>query len=241
VNAAKVRYIPNGIDLRVWDRLQQAPNPLAFDRYPGSLQVGVIGRLVPQKNHVLFLRAFARALEANGPQRWHAWLLGAQSRSQSTAEEVTRTIKVLGLGDQVSLVEAQPAIAAILHALDLVVLSSDFEGFPNVALEAMATGTPLIATSVGDIPQLMGPAAGATAAAGRVATNRPAVERAAGGLVVPPGDEEALAEAMLTFGEASAADRQHMGASGRARVEASYRMEHVADQYLELYRDVATT
>ena len=60
VNAAKVHYIPNGIDLSTWDQLQQAPCPLALVQDPRCVNVGVIGRLVPQKNHLLFLRALAR-------------------------------------------------------------------------------------------------------------------------------------------------------------------------------------
>src|SRR5262249_41363408 len=91
-----------------------------------------------------------------------------------------RQIENLGLGDRVRLRGQQPnaSLPEWYRAADLVVLSSDSEGIPNVLVEAAACGTPFVATAVGGIPEILNFASGA---------------------VVPAGDSAALAQAIMAF------------------------------------------
>jgi glycosyltransferase involved in cell wall biosynthesis len=105
----------------------------------------------------------------------------------------------------------------ILHAIDLFVLPSRTEGLPITILEAMAAGRPVVATTVGGIPEL--------------------VRHGETGLLVPPKDPQRLAEAMLALlhGQTSA---RAMGTAGRALVAASFTVEGEARETALLYQRI---
>jgi glycosyltransferase involved in cell wall biosynthesis len=107
-------------------------------------------------------------------------------------------------------------IAPLIRALDLVILPSRFEGFPNVILEAMACRTPAVATAVGNVPNLV--------------TDRES------GLLVDPGDAAGLANAMVAVCQMTPAERERMGSRGREVAEAQFEIKAVARAYLTLYR-----
>jgi glycosyltransferase involved in cell wall biosynthesis len=148
--------IPNGIDL---DRYAGAPEPV-----PG--RVVMIGRLAPQKRPELAVEALAQVPDAelqlvgDGPLRAeveaHARRLGVEAR-----------VHVLGHRDD---------IPALLGRASCLLLPSDYEGWPFVVMEAMAAGVPVIASSVGGIPEL--------------------VEHGRTGLLVDPGRVEPVAAAL---------------------------------------------
>ena len=105
-----------------------------------------------------------------------------------------------------------------LKALDAFVLPSYFEGLPLAALEAMAAGLPVVATSVGGTPE--------------------AVVDGETGLLVDVKDAGALADALATI--ATDPDlRARMGAAGHARYEAEFRVDRMVDQTAALYESVA--
>lgn len=130
-----------------------------------------VGRLVPQKNFPLLLRAFARiarphdrlAILGEGPER----------------RRLERLARRLGVDAQLLLPGHVEETVPWLAAADMFVLSSAYEGLPAVVLEALAAGLPVIATRCGvSIPTL--------------------VENGRSGRLVPPGDEAALAAAMTS-------------------------------------------
>lgn len=129
------------------------------------------GRLVRQKNLPLALAALARVpaaklvLIGDGPE-------GA---------ELERLVAERGLGDRISMPGAMPREQALewVRAADAGLLPSDWENFPHAAVEALAVGTPMIATAVGGVREI--------------------VESGVNGIVVAPGDVDALAEAMQTL------------------------------------------
>jgi glycosyltransferase involved in cell wall biosynthesis len=96
-------------------------------------------------------------------------------------DELARGIAENGLADRVSMKGALPREAVIdwLRAADAAVLSSDRENFPHSAVEALAAGTPVIATSVGGVPEI--------------------VESGVNGILVPPRDRDALGQAMASL------------------------------------------
>jgi glycosyltransferase involved in cell wall biosynthesis len=156
-----------GPDLRRQAR-QPAPHPWLAD---GAAPVIVAaGRLKPQKNFPLLLRAFAR-LRQRRPARL---LIMGEGKQRRELESLTRQ---LDIADDVAMPGyVSNPYAAFTHAA-LFVLSSDWEGLPTVLIEALACGCPVVAT---DCPS--GPAE--ILADGRF------------GELVPPGDVDALASAM---------------------------------------------
>lgn len=131
------------------------------------------GRLTPQKNLPLAIEAISTlesgslVLVGDGPSR----------------DELAALIAREGLTGRVSLEGALPRERAIewLRAADAAILPSEWENFPHAAVEALAAGTPVIATAVGGVPEI--------------------VEPGVSGILVPPGDRAALAEAIGSLSE----------------------------------------
>src|SRR5690606_26853254 len=92
--------------------------------------------------------------------------------------DLERQIEELGLGDHVELVGETRTPYAFLQSLDLFVLSSDWEGLPVVAMEAMACAVPVVATDVGGVSEIVDDSTG---------------------VLCPPGDESALADAIVAL------------------------------------------
>jgi len=119
-----------------------------------------------------------------------------------------------GLGDRVALVGQRRDVAALLAAADLFVLPSLWEGLPLALLEAMAAGTPVVATAVGGVPRV--------------------VENGVTGRLAAPGDAAGLAAAI---GEllADPEGAGQMALAGQARVRATYGAPAWADRLEEIY------
>jgi glycosyltransferase involved in cell wall biosynthesis len=128
------------------------------------------------------------------------------------------TIRQLGLEDAVSFVTGVPEqrIIELYSEAQLAIVPSLYEGFSLPAIEAMSCGTPLIATSGGALPEVVG-ADGDTA------------------LVVPPGDSEALA-AKLRWALDRDGLRATVGARGRQRVVDQWSWRHTAAKTVQQYR-----
>ena len=167
-----------------------------------------IGRFSPQKNHKLLVKAFSRVL-SEIPDAILIMVGYGELRL-----EVDRLVRSLGLEDNVRLLGVREDVPDLLAVSDLLVLSSNWEGVPLVVLEAMAAGKPVVATSVGGVPELVVP--GET------------------GLLVPPGDEGAFAGA-ITWVHKNASSAIKMGERGREIVKAKFDTKAMTSKYEELY------
>jgi glycosyltransferase involved in cell wall biosynthesis len=105
-------------------------------------------------------------------------------------------------------------IPAVLARLGIFCLTSDSEGTPNAILEAMSAGLPVVATRVGGIPRL--------------------VRDGVTGLLIPPGDDHALTDALRTLLRDPERARE-MGKAGRARVEAEFGCDAIVRQFEDYY------
>ena len=114
----------------------------------------------------------------------------------------------------------QQDVPALMAALDLLVHPAREEGIPNVIMEAMAAGKPVVSTAVGGVAELV----------------RDGVD----GRLVPPDDPAALARAVLELAN-DPERRRRMGEHGRERVLRTCSLERMIDQYEELLREVAST
>jgi glycosyltransferase involved in cell wall biosynthesis len=154
--------------------------PAAPPRTSGPHRVGVVGRLSTWKGQDVFLEAFAKAFAGSGAE---ARLIGAPLFGEEAYEdELRRQIDRLGLADRVELRGHRHDVAAEVAELNTVVHCSTVpEPFGQVVVEAMAVGRPVVAAAAGGPLEI--------------------VTDGVDGLLTPPGDAGALAEALLRLAE----------------------------------------
>jgi glycosyltransferase involved in cell wall biosynthesis len=129
---------------------------------------------------------------------------------------LANSIQVANLKTMIHLIGERHDIPSVLSAFDLFVLSSSGEGFPNVIGEAMACERPCVVTNVGDSAAVVGQH----------------------GIIVPPKDPKALADAILKMATMSADERKELGRKARQRVIDNYSLPKIVEQYESLYRSV---
>ena len=171
----KLLVIPNGYDLSKFMVDEQSGSQLraSLDIAPETFLLGKVGRYDPFKDHDNLLSALYK-LQLSGVD-FKCLLVGRGLTTENS--ELMARINELGLTDRVILAGQRTDIPAVMNALDLHVLSSSSEGFPNVLAEAMACGTPAISTDVGDAGEIVGDPA----------------------LLCPPRNPKALSELILAM------------------------------------------
>jgi glycosyltransferase involved in cell wall biosynthesis len=213
-----VTTVLNGIDGAAFrrDRSREAAVRSGLGLDSTDFVVGAVGRIEPQKRFDLLLDAFA-ALRTTY-SRMKLLIAGDGSRLGPLADQAAR----LGLADSCRLLGNRTDVADLHHAFDVFVQSSDYEGTPNAVLEAMALESPVVATSAGGTAEI--------------------VRHGIDGLIVPPGDSRALADAIERVLLSADAARA-MTRSARRRVETDLsfeaRMSAVEAIYVELSRQRA--
>lgn len=173
--------------------------------------LGAMGRLHPQKGFSDLLAALVQVREAIPSVRL---LLVGDGGLRDSLETQARE---MGLSGLVTFAGMRTDVPEILSALDVFVLPSLWEGMPNVLLEAMAAGLPVVATAVGGTPEVV--VDGVT------------------GLLVPPRDPAALAQAIATVLR-DADVRRRMGEAGRERVERCFSLEEMVRRTEDLYEEL---
>ncbi|UCC75620.1 MAG: glycosyltransferase [Anaerolineales bacterium] len=167
-----------------------------------------VGRFSPQKNHRLLIQAFAVASEELPGMQ--LWLVGDGHLRVPTEELVSSCRmqrRILFLGERTD-------VPALLSESDMFVLSSDYEGVPLSVLEAMAAGRPVVSTNVGGIPEI--------------------VDHGVTGLLVPPGEPQALAQAILLLAR-NPELRCQMGQAGQRVAIERFDIAQTARGYEALY------
>lgn len=177
VNAFRIVHNPINIDALLEDR----SFPVTLPPQEGFVFCSV-GRLQKIKNHALLLEAAVQLLPAN----FSIWLVGDGPERKHLEERS----KQLGLEQKVHFLGAQAHVAPFLQASNAFVLPSDFEGFPNALLEAMACKLPVIST---DCPSGPGEILPETYQAGQYVQQ---VTRVKSGILVPVGNATDLSTAM---------------------------------------------
>jgi glycosyltransferase involved in cell wall biosynthesis len=169
----RISVIPLGFDLEPFLNVQSQRGQFRKELgLNGNLRlVGIVGRIFPIKNHRLFLEASAR-IAAREPTTRFVIVGDGVLRS-----DLERQAQQLGIAGQTLFTGWRRDLPRIYADLDVLVVSSDNEGTPVSAIEAMASGCPVVATHVGGLPDLI--------------TDHET------GLLVQPRDPEALASAVL--------------------------------------------
>jgi glycosyltransferase involved in cell wall biosynthesis len=170
--------------------------------------VGTVACLKPQKAPLDFLHAAAAAHERKADLRF--FIAGdGELRPRLEAR-----ILELGLQRVVRLLGWRRDVADLLHAMDIFLLTSRFEGLPRAVLQAMAAGVPVVATAVDGTPEV--------------------VRDGASGLLVPPSAPEAAARRLLELAEDEALRRRCVE-QGRRRVDASFDIRGMVRELDRLY------
>jgi len=206
--AEKFVVVPLGLDLEPY---VSAPRRTGAFRTewgipPDAPLVGIVGRLVPIKNHALFLQA-ARRVREQVPGARFAIVGDGELRAALEAQA-----DAPGLAGAVTFTGFLRDLRPVYSDLDLLVIASDNEGTPVSIIEALAAGVPVVSTAVGGVPDLL--------------------EGGRYGALVPPGDADALAGAMITALGALQADRQDI----RRAIGEAYGIERLAADLGALYR-----
>jgi len=171
-----------------------------------------VGRLSNEKGHADLIRSAALLNPVSGAPRFRVVIVGDGPERQPLLRLSSR----LGVDQRVTLAGFQRDVRTYYALATLVVVPSHSEGSPNVVLEAMAAGLPIIANAVGGVPEIL--------------------QEGVTGLIVTPRSPEAIAKAMLRI-LSDPELRTRLGVAARARVEAEHTPEAYRRALVGFYRN----
>jgi glycosyltransferase involved in cell wall biosynthesis len=205
--AEKFAVVPLGLELAQYAAAPRGMGTLraAHQIPPDAPLIGIVGRIVPIKNHALFLEMASRVLQSQ-PDAY--FLIVGDGEERPAIEALADR---LGLRTRAVFTGWMRDLVPVFSDLDLLVLSSNNEGTPTAIMQALAAGVPVVSTAVGGVPDLL--------------------RGGAWGRLVPPGDADGLAEAVLSALRDSALDP-----AIREAVLAEYDAARLADSLAALYR-----
>jgi glycosyltransferase involved in cell wall biosynthesis len=214
IDREKIRVVPNGLDLPQF--LRSAPDKDSARRElglkDGERAVGILGRVARVKNIDIFLKAAKNVLDRD-PKVQFIIIGDGPLRGKMEA-----LASKLGIQGNVRFAGWRAETEKILAALDLFVLCSQTETTSYALLEAMAMAKPTVATAVGG--------------------NTEVVKDGKTGLLVPPGDVDATANAMFDLISDKERSRQ-FGSAGKERVEREFSAAAMVTRTLEVYRELS--
>ncbi len=203
--------IPNGYDLGRFNEDAQAGREIRSELgiAPDAAVIGFVARYNPDKDHETLLQALALL-----PPAIQCVLAGPDMTMETP--ELAGKIAQAGVSGRLHLLGPRDDVPAVMSAMNLHVMSSRSEGFPNVLCEAMACGTPCVSTDVGDAREIIGET----------------------GWIVPPSEPHALADAIKTAlaaceSQGNWADRRE---AARHRVERKYSLDRMVSSYHQVWQ-----
>lgn len=217
VPAGKIEVINNGIDTGRFnpdgsdEKGKRVREELGIDNR--ETVVTIVAALRPEKNHLMFLEAAGAVLERSGDFRF---LIVGEGQQR---EKLERKAQQMNIADRVTFTGSRDDIPDILAATDIPVLCSHpvVETFPLTVLEAMACGLPVISTDVGSVSEII--------------TDR------RNGILIPSGDTEALAGAILELGSDRYL-RERLGENAREKAAGSFSTEEMVEKYIAVFDDI---
>ncbi len=215
IPGSKITVLYNGIDAEAWSP-QCASESLRteFKISSETPVIGYVGRLMPEKDLTTWLRA-ASMVAKQFPKA--CFVLVGEGRDETTLQELKDLATSLDIADRVIFPGYRRNLQPVYASFNLFVLSSLREGLPNSILEAMALGLPVVTTDVAGAKELV--AHGKT------------------GFVVPQGDPERMAQAMLDI-LSNEDTRKLMGKAGRLRIEQEFSFQQRLNKIEDLYCQV---
>ena len=206
VSASRIRMVRNGVDL---DRFAAATPSLPRST-DGALTVGLVGRLAWEKGVDVFLSAAARVLQQSPVTRF------VVAGDGPDRDKLERMLDDLNIRSGITMLGRRDDMPSVYASLDVMVSASRQEGLPIALLEGMASGRPIVATPVGEVPALI-------------------ADRQTG-LLVPADDAERLAEAISDMLR-DPQMRARFGAAARKRIQDEYSSARMTADYLHVYEE----
>jgi len=207
IPAQKIDLIPYGVDLKKYK--QNRPDCLkALNLERNWPVIGTVGRLESYKGHPLLIQAIRR-IAYDFPDMACIFVGDGPDR-----ERLLSLAEKAGVGDRIRFLGFRKDIPELLGVMDLFVLCSYTEGLPNALLEAMAASLPIIASAVGGIPEV--------------------IQGGVTGLLVPPGDVEALSRALALLLR-NPERMERMGRQARKFIQEHYSLETQLNGFIRLY------
>lgn len=211
---AQYRVVPLGFDLDPFlaaDAAARVRARVTLGIAPDADVVSTVGRLTAIKQQHLFLRV-AELVAQRRPQA--LFVVAGDGELRHELETLARD---LGIAARVRFLGWRRDLDAIYAATDVFLLTSRNEGTPVAVIESLAAGTPVVATDVGGV--------------------RDVIARDDIGLLAPFGDSASLADHVLTL-LADPERRRRMGAAGRQSIAARYSLDRLVDDVDVLYREL---
>jgi len=214
----KIKVIPLGLDLDKFQENKEAKRAAFRSKYlieEDEIAIGIIGRIVPVKNHSLFVAAIAR-LKAQSQQKLRFVIIGdGDMRPQMERELAAESIDYSYFPESPHAAKAictswLTEMDIVFSGLDIVALTSYNEGTPVSLIEAQAAGKPVVSTNVGGVADV--------------------VQEGVTGFICPPNDTEAFCAALLKLTE-NTERRAEMGFAGVRNVQSRF-------SYQRLVRDM---
>jgi len=215
----KIRVIPLGFELEGFLKLTP-------EQKQGPFRIGIVGRLVPIKNHRLFLDAAAKVLENRGDEVCFKIIGDGELRS-----ELMSYAQKLGIKQSVEFPGWERDLRGVYAALDVVALTSFNEGTPVSLIEAMAAARAIVATDVGGVRDLLGALTNEREEAG---CRFKILER---GILVASGDSDGFAAA-LAYLIANSEIRQRLGRQARDFASVMFRKERLIADITHVYESI---
>jgi glycosyltransferase involved in cell wall biosynthesis len=227
----RVWVVPNGVDVERFRPADRAAARRELGLPTDAPLVGMVAAFKPQKNHFMLLET-ARLLRERMPEARFVCagealagagtgVLGSGTGSHRGVDAYHRRVREAladpGVGESVRLLGAVDDVERVYAACDLTVLTSDHEGTPNVLLESLACGVPVVATDVGD--------------------NARVVDGGRFGALVPRGDAAAMAAEVHGLLH-NPLRRRAMGAAARVWVEREYSVRALAARTGQVYESL---
>lgn len=180
---SKVKVFPNGLDITrlrtSGDTRQRLRQELGASE--GQTIIGMVANTVPQKNHLLFLQV-AEQIVASGVNVLFVWIgddVTSNKEFRTYREGLFRRLEDSPARSHIRYLGYRSDVPELLTAFDLFVLTSDYEGMPNVLLEALGTGLPVVSTDSCDFANYLG--------------------EHEGGVIVPRGNVDAMHTALMAL------------------------------------------
>jgi len=210
----KIEVIPYGIDVDAFDpeRHSKKENRRRFTLPEEGLLIGLVGRLEEAKGQAIAIEAFAKAGILNS-----ALVICGSAQREGYLEALKARAQELGVQDAVHFLQFTSEVPALMNAFDLSILPSRGETFGLVVIEAMAAAIPVIGTDAEGVPEI--------------------IDQERNGMLVPPGDVEALAKAMRHMAEDNGL-RKRLGQQARQDTLERYNYETQTEKFFAFCKTV---
>jgi sugar transferase (PEP-CTERM/EpsH1 system associated) len=219
VGRDRVSQIYNGVNIeRFHPRAGSRPlvGPDGFMK-PDHVLIGTVGRMQAVKDQITLVRAFIRLIEQ--VPEWRDVLRLIIVGDGPLRPESLKLLRMAKIDELAWLPGERSDVPEMMRSMDLFILPSRAEGISNTILEAMASGLPVVATNVGGNPEL--------------------VDSGVTGMLVPPADPDAMANAISSYLRQRDLLTEH-GRAARTRVETEFSMAAMVSGYLVVYDQVLT-